>query len=391
MKHASFTMSFPAAGFVAVLILTLAAGCTPQGPAAENAPEAAVDPGGPVFDTMEYRIRLVTVADGVSYPYSMVFLPDGSMLFAEMEGRLRLIRDGVLVPEPIGGIPEVYHDGPSKGLMDLALHPNFAENQLVYFTYDKSGEEGVTEALARGVFDGTELTDVEDVFVAEAWATTNGRQNSRIVFAPDQTVYMTASAGGGGGLPRAQDMNDHAGKILRLRDDGSTPEDNPFVGRAGYLPEIFTAGHQNIHAITVHPETGEVWSIEHGDEANILRPGANYGVGLPEDAPIPAGIEVTEPHISWAEPDIHPSGMLFYTGNAFPRWQGNLFIGGLNTNQMHRVAFGPDGNAEVRENLFSDIGQWVRDVRQGPDGLIYFTTYDHPDAPGRVMRIELAD
>jgi glucose/arabinose dehydrogenase len=304
-----------------------------------------------------------------------------------MPGRLRLIRDGVLQPEPIAGIPEVYHSGASKGLMDIALHPKFAENRLIYFTYNKSGEKGVTEVLARGVYDGTQLTDVKDVFVADAWAVTDGRQNSRITYAPDGTLYMTGSAGGGSGLPRAQQLHDHAGKILRIREDGSVPEGNPFIGRSGYRPEIYTYGHQNIHAITIHPETGEAWSIEHGDEANILKPGGNYGVGLPEDSSPPSGVEVTEPHLFWREPDIHPSGMAFYTGDRFPNWKGNLFIGGLRTEQIHRVAFTADGPG-VRENLFSNIGQWVRDVRQAPDGLIYFTTYDDPDAPGRVMRIE---
>jgi len=376
-------------GFIAGSALVLAIGCAPAEPDAR--PEPVANAIHAQFDTAEYGIRLVTVADGLAYPYSMVFLPDGDMLFTEMGGQLRMIRDGALQGEPIPGMPEVFHDGPSKGLMDIAIHPDFAQNGLVYFTYDKPGDNGVTEALGRGVFNGTELTDVEDVFIADAWAATNGRQNSRITFAPDGSIFMSASAGGDPNLWRGQALGDHAGKILRIRDDGSVPNDNPFVGRAGARPEIFTYGHQNIHAIATHPDTGAIWSIEHGDEANILSAGANYGVGLPEDEPLAAGVEVTEPHISWIEPDIHPSGMLFYTGDAFPAWQGSLFIGGLNTNQMHRVAFDEAGNAEFRENLFSDIGQWVRDVRQGPDGFIYFTSYDHPDASGMIRRVEPAE
>ncbi len=376
-------------GCIVLLVLVLAAGCAPPEP--EAGPEPVADVAGTQFDTAEYAIRLVPVADGLDYPYSMVFLPDGDMLFTEMGGQLRMIRDGVLQAEPIAGIPEVFHTDASKGLMDIALHPDFAENNLVYFTYDKEGEEGVTEALARGEFNGNELTDVEDVFIADAWATTNGRQNSRIAFAPDGTIFMSASSGGRPNLGRGQELGNHAGKILRIRDDGRAPDDNPFVGRDGALPEIFTYGHQNIHAMAAHPETGDIWSIEHGDEANILRGGANYGVGLPADEPIPAGVEVTEPHISWIDPDIHPSGMLFYTGDAFPAWQGSLFLGGLNTNQIHRVAFDETGNAAFRENLFSGIGQWVRDLRQGPDGFIYFTSYDDPDAAGMIRRIEPAD
>ena len=378
-----------ASGVTAMVILALAAGCAPAEP--DAAPEAVAEGIPTEFDTAEYAIRLVTVADGLAYPHSMAFLPDGSLLFTEMGGQLRLIRDGVLQAEPIRGIPEVFHDGPSKGLMDIALHPDFAENNLVYFTYDKRGEDGVTEALGRGVFSGTELTDVEDIFVADAWAETEGRQNARITFAPDGSVFMSASSGGRPNLGRGQELDNHAGKILRIFDDGSVPDDNPFVGRAGARPEIFTYGHQNIHAMAAHPATGDIWSIEHGDEANILRAGANYGVGLPEDKPPAVGVDVTAPHISWSEPDIHPSGMVFYAGDAFPAWQGSLFIGGLNTNQIHRVAFDEAGNAAFRENLFSDIGQWVRDLRQGPDGFIYFTSYDHPDASGMIRRIEPAE
>ena len=386
MKNVSSRAHLFPAGFIAVIVPLLAAGCAPAERDAGPAPVADVIPAR--FDTAEHEIRLVTVAGDLAYPYSMVFLPDGDMLFTEMGGRLRMIRDGVLRRESIPGIPDVFHDGPSKGLMDIALHPNFAENNLVYFTYNKQGEDGVTEALGRGVFSGTELTDVEDVFVADAWAKTDGRQNSRITFAPDGSIFMSASSGGRPNLGRGQEFDNHAGKILRIRDDGSVPHDNPFVGRAGAKPEIFTNGHQNIHAMATHPETGDIWSIEHGDEANILRGGANYGVGLPEDEPLAAGVEVTEPHISWIEPDIHPSGMLFYTGDAFPAWQGSLLIGGLNTNQIHRVVLDEAGNAEFRENLFSNIGKWVRDVRQGPDGFVYFTSYDHPDASGMIRRIE---
>ena len=284
MTHPSSRMHFSAIGMRAVLLFTLGAGCTPvapEGPAAEDADppsEVAADPQAGVFDTMEYRIRLVTVADGLSYPYSMAFLPDGDMLFTEMEGRLRLIRDGELRPESIGGVPEVYHTGASKGLMDVALHPDFADNTLVYLTYNTMGADGSTMVLGRGSFDGAALNDFEELFVANAWAMTNGRQNARIVFAPDGMLYMSVSVGGGGPQTvRAQQMDDHAGKILRLRDDGTPAPGNPFLGREGYRPEIYTIGHQNVHGLVVHPDTGEVWDLEHGDEANTLTPGGNYG------------------------------------------------------------------------------------------------------------------
>lgn len=386
MKHA--------VAFVAMLMLIATAGCTAGTSAPENQPAAApADAGARVVDTMDYRIRVVTVTDGLTYPYCFAFLPDGSILLTEMGGRLRLIRDGKLMPEPIGGIPEVYSHAPSHGLMDIALHPKFAENHLVYLSYNKAGEKGVTEAVARGVFDGTKLTDVKDIVVADAWAKTNGRQNSRIAFAPDGTLYVTGSVGGK--IDRAQNMKDHAGKVLRIRDDGTVPDDNPFVRRAGYRPEIFTYGHQNIHGLAIRPETGELWGMEHGDEANILKSGGNYGWPYTnggqgtstQTLPKPAGVQLTSAFIGW-DPQRRVSGMAFYTGDKFPKWKGNLFLGTLNNEQIHRVVLGKDG-AEIREDLFTVMGLQVRDVRQGPDGLIYFTSFEEA-GPGRLLRIEPA-
>ncbi len=386
MKHAAW--------FVAGLILAVAAGCTPGTSAPENPPAATpADAGARVVDTMDYRIRVATVTDGLSFPYCFAFLPDGSILLTEMGGRLRLIRDGKLVPEPIGGTPEVDSHPPSHGLMDIALHPKFAENHLVYLSYNKSGEQGVTEAVARGVFDGTKLTGLKDIFVADAWAKTNGRQNSRIAFGPDGTLYITGSVGGK--IDRAQNMKDHAGKVLRIRDDGSIPDDNPFARRAGFRPEIFTYGHQNIHGLAIRPETGELWGMEHGDEANVLKSGGNYGWPYTNNGqgtttqtlPKPAGVELTSAAIAW-DPQRRVSGMVFYTGDKFPRWKGNLFLGTLNNEQIHRVVLGKQG-AEVREDLFTQSGLQVRDVRQGPDGLIYFTSFEEA-GPGRLLRIEPA-
>jgi aldose sugar dehydrogenase len=390
--------------FIGLLILALAAACSGGTSTVDSPPASAAQPAAPAapeFDTMDYRIRVATVADHLEYPYSMTFLPDSDLLLTEMPGRVRLIRDGKLLPDPVATVPGVHHDKASKGLMDIALHPKFAENHFVYLTYNKAGEKGVTEVVARGVFDGSKLTDIKDVFVADAWTVAMGRQNSRIAFGRDGMLYMTVSVGGGGPqTARAQQMTDHAGKILRLRDDGSVPPDNPFVGRAGYRPEIFSYGHQNIHALVVNPETGDLWGIEHGDEANIIRAGGNYGwpyvsvggsggaSGTPQPTmPKPPNIKLEDPYIEWKTPDIHPTGLAFYTADKFPKWKESIFVGGLSTEQLHRTALTKDG-AGVQENLFSKFGQWLRDVKQGPDGLIYFTTYDDPDAPGRVMRIE---
>ena len=392
MKHASWK-HFAAAGFVATLIFTLAAGCAPGSPEAEHPPAGAADAEARIFDTIHYRIRLGTVADGLSHPYTLTFLPGGGMLVTEMDGRVRLIRDGALRPEPVGVIPDVHYvpEEGRGGLMDVALHPNFAENHWVYFTYNKPGEHGVTIALARGAFDGTQLTGLTDIFVADAWATVDNH-SSRIAFAPDGMLYMAVSQRVQ--PERAQNLNDHMGKLLRLRDDGTAPADNPFVGRARHRAEIFTYGHRNFHGAAIHPETGEVWTHEHGDEINIHKPGANHGWpyvgvggqggGVPIGNP-PVGLELTEPYIA-LNPSIGIHGMTFYTGARFPEWQGDLFVGGSRTQGISRFKVGEDGPG-VREDLFTQF-QRIRDVRQGPDGLIYFIT---DGAPGAVMRIEPAE
>ena len=255
------------------MIVSLTTACSEaEGPVLESPP---ADVGAQAFDTTHYPIRLVTIAEGLSYPYSLVFLPDGDILVTQMNGRVRIIRNGVLAPDPVGVVPDVHVVEGSGGLMDIALHPDFAENSLIYFTYNKPGEGGSTNALARGTFDGTELTNVTDVFVSDAWGMRDGNLSSRMAFAPDSTLYMAISHHGL--QDRAQEPGDHLGKLLRLNDDGTAPEDNPFVGRAGYRPEIFTMGHRNFHGVAIHPETGEPWTQEHGDEVNHNIAGANYG------------------------------------------------------------------------------------------------------------------
>ncbi len=402
MRNAFSPNRFWTAVFVSSMTLTLLSACAPADSdsvgavPSVNPPAATPDTGPRNFETAEHSIRVVTVAEGLSYPYSMAFLPDGSLLVTEMAGQVRMVQGGVLLAEPVGVIPDVHHDGASKGLMDLALHPNFAENRLIYFTYNKPGERGTTLALARGTFDGDQLTDITEVFVADAWAMTDARQNARIAFGTDGMLYMTA-AGGRSERDRAQIMADHSGKVLRLRDDGTPAPGNPFEGREGQRPEIFTYGHNNIHGIAVHPQSGQLWVVEHGDKVSALVAGANYGWPFvrygpstnPAPNPTPMGVQLKAPHIVW-DPDVHISGVMFYTGNRFPEWTGDLFVGGLRTQQVNHVEM-TDRGPGIRESLFTDIGQWVRDLRQGPDGLIYFTTYADPEAPGRVMRIEPAE
>ncbi len=354
-----------------------------------------------LFNTSEQPIRVVIVTKGLSRPWGMAFLPDGDILVTERAGQLRLIRDGVLDPVPVPGVPEVIKKGGAARLMDIALHPQFVDNNLVYLTYAKPGDDGVTIALARGRFDGAALRDVRDIFVADPWGG-SGNYGSRIVFAPDGTLYMTI---GGGFGPVAQDPSAHAGKVLRLRDDGTVPDDNPFVGRAGYKPEIFSLGHRNQEGAAIHPETGALWASEHGpqggDEVNVILAGRNYGWpevsygrhydgSLVAEQPWQAGME--QPVIVWL-PSIAPSGMTFYTGDRFPAWQGNLFVGGMTTGgipgtgHLERIVLNEDGEELGREWLLAELKQRIRDVRQGPDGLLYVLTEEDEAA---LLRIEPA-
>jgi len=360
-----------------------------------------------VYDTAEgQRIRVVVVTRGLSHPWSLAFLPDpstplgvsGNMLVTERTGQLRLIRNGVLDPQPIAGVPAVRSQGLS-GLMDVALHPQFAQNRLVYLTYTKplQGTQN-TLALARGRLDGQTLTDVRDVFVASAG--TGGA--SRIAFGRDGTLFMTT---GGGGDKGAQDPNSHAGKVLRLRDDGSAPTDNPFVGRAGYKPEIYSLGHRNSIGLAIHPVTGEPWQNENGpnggDELNIIKPGRNYGWPIvsygrtypgPRQSEIPWQEGFEQPAVFWM-PSIAISGLAFYTGDRLPKWKGDVFVGGMRTGEipgtghLERILFNEKMEELRRESLLVDLRQRIRDVRQGPDQLLYLLT-DADD--GAVLRIEPA-
>ena len=349
------------------------------------------------FHTAEGQdIRVVVVARGLVHPWSLAFLPDGGLLVTERPGRLRIVRDGVLDRRPLAGVPTVRAMGLS-GLMDVALHPRFAENHYVYLTYTKPvGDEQATLALARGRFEGGALTDVRDIFVASPG--TGGA--SRIAFGLDGSLFMTTGGGGGNG---AQDPNSYAGKVLRLRDDGTVPSDNPFVGRAGCKPEVYSLGHRNSLGLAVQPGTGDVWQNENGpnggDEINIIRPGRNYGWPLvsygrtypgPKQSEQPWREAFEQPIVFWV-PSIAVSGMTFYTGNRLPKWKGDVFVGGMRTGEipgtghLERILFNEKMEELRRESLLAEMRQRIRDVRQGPDELLYLLT-DADD--GGVLRIE---
>ncbi len=357
-------------------------------------PEAPLE-----FNTAEVmRIRVVPVARGLVNPWSLAFLPDGTMLVTEKDGRLRIIRGGVLDPKPVPGVPEVRVQGRS-GLLDVVLHPQFADNRLLYFTYLKpvGAERQPALTLAHGRFDGSAVTSLTDIFTVDAGLA----GPSRIAFGRDGKLYMTTPSGGDGGS--SQDPGSYAGKVLRLNDDGSVPADNPFVGRSGHKPEVFTLGHRNSLGLAVHPATGEMWQSEMGpnggDELNILKPGANYGWPLvslgrtypgPWQSPTFSKEGMENPVVYWT-PAISPSGLAFYTGNKLPKWKGDVFVGGQRTGEipgtgrLERVLINERLEELRRESLLVPLQMRIRDVRQGPDELLYVLV-DHEN--GGVLRIE---
>lgn len=354
-----------------------------------------------VFDTAEqHRIRVSVVTNELSQPWAIAFLPDGDMLVTERDGRLRVIRDGVLDPQPILGLPEIRTDG-NGGLQDIALHPDFAANGLVYLTYTKPMENGWgAPALAVGRLEAGALSDVRDLVITKAYEGNSGL-NARVAFGRDGKVYMTT---GGNIDDIAQDPMSLRGKVLRLEDDGSVPADNPFVNR-GYRPEIYTLGHRNALGLMMHPATGEMWQHENGpnggDEVNILVPGGNYG--WPEisfgrqysgerltEHPTREGME--SPLLVWL-PAIAAAGMTVYTGDQFPAWKGNLFVGSLRqggipgTGHLQRIVFNERTEELRRESMLTELHQRIREVREGPDGLLYVLTGEDD---GALLRIEPA-
>jgi glucose/arabinose dehydrogenase len=325
----------------------------------------------------------------------------GDVLVSERPGRLRLVRGGSLVPEPLAGVPEViYHN--HGGLMDVALHPDFAANQLVYLTYSKAGEQGGTTAVFRARLEGMRLVDGEDIFVADAWQTRNVNFGSRVLFDRDGFLYLSIGDRGPDTEPLAQDLTVHNGKILRLRDDGSIPGDNPFAGRAGARPEIFTYGHRNPQGMMLHPQTGAIWASEHGplggDEVNVILPGRNYGWPLVSFGKQYSGETITkdpyasgfEPPIFFWVPSIGISDLLIYTGDRFAAWQGELIVTGLRSGLIQRVRLEGSGSRE-RESMLTSLRGQFRDIHQDDAGLLYLLTREDsngPEASGRLLRLE---
>jgi glucose/arabinose dehydrogenase len=348
------------------------------------------------------NVEQVTVAENLEHPWGMAWLPDGSLLVTERPGRLRLIQGGQLDPTPISGVPEVLDVG-QGGLLDIAIHPRFEENRWVYFTYAHGTRNANHTRVARAEFDGSSLTNWTVIFEVNRDKPNGQHFGSRMTWLPDETLLVSIGDGGNppveldGDLIRnqAQNLSTHLGSIVRINDDGSIPDDNPFINQTGADPAIWSYGHRNIQGLAIDPETNQVWSTEHGarggDELNRIEGGENYGWPVVTHSEEYSGgpissersrPDMVDPYIVWT-PAKAPSGLAIYRGDRFPQWQGQLFAGGLQSQDVRRIELDAQGNVINQDPIV--IGSRVRDVRQGPDGLLYVLT---DEANGRLIRLQ---
>jgi aldose sugar dehydrogenase len=359
-----------------------------------------------VFRSTHHDYRVVTVVDGLENPWSIAFLPGGDMLVTERPGRLRIVRDGKVLSSAVAGVPAVLAQG-QGGLLEVAPHPDFASNRLLYLSYSKPIGNGkqATTAVVRGRFENDRLSGIEPIF--EAISEGRGHYGCKLAFDGKGYLYLTVGdrqAPPSGNLEAhpAQDLSNHHGVTVRLHDDGRVPSDNPFAGREGARPEIWSYGHRNAQGMAIHPETGDVWQNEHGpqggDELNLILPGRNYGwpvVGYGVNYKSGARIHeathregMEQPAHVWV-PSIAASGLMIYTGDRFPEWRGNLFVGGLAGEQLARLTL--DGRRVVNEETLVQRQGRIRDVRQGPDGLIYLAIDNRDGRMSPILRMEPFD
>ncbi len=396
----------PRAAMLAAGLVSLSTGALVAQPPQVQPPQPVVVPTG-VQRSALHNYRIVTVAEGLINPWSMAFLPGGDMLVTERPGRLRIIRNGRLLPNAVEGVPAARARG-QGGLLEVTPHPGFASNRLLYISYSKPNADGTegTTAVIRGRFENDRLTNVQEIFEAKMWSQGHGHYGSRLAFDRNGFLFITL---GDRQVPptgelekhQSQDLTTHHGKVVRLHDDGRVPADNPFVGRADALPEIWTWGHRNVQGLAINLETGDVWTNEHGpqggDELNLLQPGRNYGwpvIGygvnyrsgsIIHQGTMKEGME--QPNNIWV-PSIGISGMLLYTGDKFPGWRGSLFVGGMVGEQLGRLSL--DGRRVTNvEQLVQRVGR-IRDVRQGLDGFIYLALESRQGGPTPIVRLEPA-
>ncbi len=362
--------------------------------------------GERVLRSALHDYRVVTAVEGVVQPWSMAFLPGGDMLVTERPGRLRIVRNGKLLPQAVEGVPQVYSEGSQAGLLEVAPHPDFAQNRFLYLTYSKPlGGKDSTTALVRGKFENDRLTDVQQLF--ESVSKGRGHYGGKIAF--DGKGFLFLTLGDRQVLPDgdeasllkhpAQDLSNHHGKLVRLHDDGRVPADNPFVKTPNAKPEIWSYGHRNVQGIAIHPESGVVWAHEHGpqggDELNVVEPAKNYGwpvIGFGVNyttgktihiGTMREGMEM--PAHVWV-PSIGISGLMVYTGDKFPQWKGNLFAGGMAGQRLDRLTV-EGRKVASRESLVPNMGR-IRDIRQGPDGFIYLAIEERDPIPTAILRLE---
>ena len=340
-----------------------------------------------------FHIKIIT--QGLEYPWGMAFLPNGDILVTEREGRLRLISKGVLDPEPIQGLPDNMYIKGQGGLLDVVIHPDFKNNKLVYFSYSGRGEGGAGTEVARAKFSDEGLENLEIIFRAEPKTKGDNHFGSRLLFAPDGTLFITLGDRYAY-MKEAQNPANHLGSIVRINDDGSFPLDNPFFANLNIKPEIYAYGVRNAQGIALRPSDKNIWYHEHGprggDELNRLKPRANYGWpeitfgidysgAIISDKTEAPGME--QPVVFW-DPSIAPSGMDFYDGNKFPDWKGDLFLGALAHRHLRRLKL--EGNVVIeQEILLEHLDERIRDVKSGPDGNLYVLTDSHD---GKVLRLE---
>ncbi|MEO0867499.1 MAG: PQQ-dependent sugar dehydrogenase [Cyanobacteria bacterium J06642_11] len=385
------------------IALFAASACTPPSVPSSSPAETPVSSATVAqAQTQNPGFQLVTVLDNLEHPWGLAWLPDGAILITERPGRVRIARQGNLDPTPIPGIPDLFAES-QGGLLDIAVHPNFAENRLVYFTYSHGTSSANRTRIARATFDGTTLNDWQVIFEVSQTKNRGQHFGSRLTWLPDGTLL--ASIGDGGNPPielegsfirqQAQNLGSHLGKVVRINDDGSIPLDNPFVNNAEAEPEVWSYGHRNIQGLAFDPVTNQVWATEHGarggDEVNRLDAGENYGWPLATHSREYSGGLISpetslpgmvDPQIIWT-PSIAPSGLEVYRGEIFPEWQGDLFAGGLVSRDIRYMEVDAAGNVVSEESI--SIGQRVRDVQQGPDGLLYVLT---DESKGQLIRLE---
>ena len=376
---------------------------------ADVAPEpiSKVPTDMPTAHMVNSGYKVVEVASGLDRPWSMAFLPDGSMLVTERPGRLRIIRGGKLLSDAVANVPTVYTKSPSKlyqaGLFDVVLHPKFAENNILYLTYASGNDGANATRVMRARFDGKALLDAKVIFEARPLKDTANHFGGRMAFLPDGTFLLTVGEGFEY-REKAQDLSTDLGKIIRLNDDGSVPKDNPFVAKKSALPEIYSLGHRNEQGLIYDAINSRVLETEHGpqggDELNVIEPGRNYGwpvitYGMDYTGayvtPYTAWPGMEQPRVQWT-PSIAPSGLALYTGDKFANWKGDLFVGSLKFMQLRRLDLDESGRVQGQEILMSETKQRIRDVRVGPDGFLYVATDHEPGEPsgGRVLRLEPA-